>query len=265
MTAPFDHIASTYDATFTETVIGKLQRASVWTNLKNILPALSGKEVLELNCGTGEDAVRFARLGFNVVATDIASEMIKEAQRKVDRENLSHVISARLLDLTMLNEEKFTGKFDLVFSNFGGLNCIHPKDFKKIFKQVASVLKPGGHFVAVIMPEFCLWEMFYFMAHIQFRKAFRRLNRNGVAANLSGSTVHTWYYSPRHVKKCAEKCFNILITRPIGIAVPPSYLENFFLNKPSSLQKLSRLEQRLSRKSFFAGMADHYIIDLHLK
>lgn len=265
MTAPFNHIAPTYDTSFTQSAIGKLQRDSVWRYLQNILPMLPGKEVLELNCGTGEDAIRFARLGFNIVASDIASEMIMETRKKVDRENLTHVISPQLLDLTTLNEKTFTGKFDLVFSNFGGLNCIHPNDFQKTIKQVASVLKPGGRFVAVIMPEFCLWETVYFMAHLQFRKAFRRLNKNGVVANLAGATVRTWYYNPRRVKKCAQKYFDRLSTQPIGIVVPPSYLENFFLNRHGSLQKLGRLEQRLSSKSFFAGMADHYIIDLQLK
>ena len=84
-------------------------------------------------------------------------------------------------------------------------------------------------------------------------------------ASLQNSSVRTWYYSPREFKKLTEKKFNILDIRPVGIALPPSYLEHFFSTRKRSLNFLEKIENRLSRFSFLSGMADHYIIDLKLK
>ncbi len=41
---------------------------------------LKGLDILELNCGTGEDAVLFSEKGFNIVATDVSEEMLKVTQ-----------------------------------------------------------------------------------------------------------------------------------------------------------------------------------------
>ena len=64
----FDELASTYDATFTDTIVGKALRETVWARLEQTFR--SSRRVLELGCGTGEDAVRLASSGIRVVATD---------------------------------------------------------------------------------------------------------------------------------------------------------------------------------------------------
>ena len=41
-----------------------------------------GARILEINCGTGNDAVFLARSGMHVTATDISPMMIEETKRK---------------------------------------------------------------------------------------------------------------------------------------------------------------------------------------
>ena len=72
----FDQIASSYDETFTYTEIGKKQRNIVWDYLKRTLPADTQLDILELNCGTGEDALFLANIGHSVTATDASEEML---------------------------------------------------------------------------------------------------------------------------------------------------------------------------------------------
>lgn len=264
MGVPFDHIAQQYDSAFTRSRIGQLQRKHVWSYLEKITPELSGLEILELNCGTGEDAMMFGEKGFNIIATDVSEEMLKITQQKIQQYSLQSRITSHYLDLDTFDETSFSKKFNLVFSNFGGLNCIDPEAMKKLLRKLPSILAPGGRFVAIIMSRSCLWEMMYFLLKFQFTNIFRRSTRSYVIANLNGANVKTWYYSPAQIKRWSAHTFQYITSRPIGIALPPSYLENFFRRRSRWLNFLNRIETRLSGFSFLAPLADHYIIDLRV-
>ncbi len=265
MGVPFDHIAATYDSSFTRTPIGQLQRKQVWSYLEKITPQLKGFDILELNCGTGEDAILFSEKGFNIVATDVSEEMLKVTQEKVQQYSMQHKISSHYLDLDSFDDSIFEKKFDLIFSNFGGLNCINPESLKKLFDRIPGILSPGGRFVGVIMPKFCLWESIYFFLKFQFSNVFRRWTKKSVDAALQGAQVKTWYYRPAQVKKWASEKFIVIKTKPVGIALPPSYLQNFFSKRRRFLWRLNKMEKRLNTWSSLSGMADHYLIDLKLK
>ena len=53
----FDASATTYDTSFTNTEIGRLQRRRVYKYLNRYLNTSEPLNILELNCGTGEDAL----------------------------------------------------------------------------------------------------------------------------------------------------------------------------------------------------------------
>ncbi len=265
MAVPFDHIATSYDIAFTNSVIGQLQRKRVWRYLEEITPELNGLEILELNCGTGEDAILFGDRGFNIVATDVSEEMLKVTQQKVQQYSLQNKISSHYLDLDAFDETIFNKKFDLVFSNFGGINCINPEALQKLLKKIPHILEPGGRFVAVIMPKYCLWETFYFLLKFQFKNAFRRWTNDEVIADVNGATLKTWYYQPRMIKKWAKASFTLVRKMPVGISVPPSYLEKFFSRRKRWLFWHYSIEKKFSDYSLLAGFADHFVIDLKVK
>jgi ubiquinone/menaquinone biosynthesis C-methylase UbiE len=264
MGVPFDHIASSYDSSFTRTPIGQLQRKQVWGYLEKIMVELKGLDILELNCGTGDDAVLFSEKGFNIVATDVSEELLKVTQEKVQQYSMQHKISSQYLDLDSFDDSLFQKKFDLIFSNFGGLNCINPQSLQKLLDKLPSILAPGGRFVAVIMPKFCLWESMYFLMNLQIKNAFRRWTSGSVDANLQGVLVKTWYFTPSQVKSWAKQ-FSVVELKPVGIALPPSFLQTYFSKHRRFLVRLNNLEKKLGHWSSFSRMADHYLIDLQLK
>ena len=265
MATPFDHIADNYDRVFTNSALGQLQRKQVWRYLESMLPQLDGLEILELNCGTGEDAVLFGEKGFNVIATDISTEMLRATETKAQRLSMHHRVTSQYLDLENISDILFGKKFDLIFSNFGGLNCISPEAMRKLLDQLPLLLNPNGRFVGVIMPKFCLWEGLYFLAKFQFGKIFRRWTSQEVIADLHGSDVRTWYYSPAQIENWSVSGFNVKNVRPVGLALPPSYLNPFFEKRRKILRWLYWLEQRLSTTEYFSKMSDHFIIDLRLR
>ena len=58
-------------------MIGRAQRGAVWEILLDIFE--EGAHILELNCGTGEDALFLARHDMSVVACDASEGMIQAA------------------------------------------------------------------------------------------------------------------------------------------------------------------------------------------
>ena len=262
MSASFDHIATSYDASFTRTAIGMLQRKIVWQYIERIIPELPGIEILELNCGTGEDAVLFSKKGFNVLATDISMEMLRVTEKKVAQASMQHHVHVRPLNLMEFDETLFSKKFDLIFSNFGGLNCVPPSAIKSLLGKIPTMLNPGGRFIAVIMPKHCLWESMYFILKFKLANAFRRWTSKVVSAHIEGHQVDTWYYNPAQIKKWQGQAFTKIVCRPVGLALPPAYLDNYFVPRNKLLMRLYALEKKLHSFACLSKFADHFIIDL---
>ena len=99
MIQAFDNAAIDYDREFTESHIGRMLRQRVWSYMDRILMGSRKAEILELNCGTGEDAVFFARRGHRVTATDSSQEMIRMASQKVGKAGLKASVELETLDI----------------------------------------------------------------------------------------------------------------------------------------------------------------------
>lgn len=98
--AAFDGLATTYDAAFSTGAIGTLMRQAVWRRLDARFAA--GDRVLEIGCGTGEDAVHLARRGVRVLATDTSARMLEVARAKVDAAGLAGAVEIRRFDVEEL-------------------------------------------------------------------------------------------------------------------------------------------------------------------
>lgn len=256
----FDMAAVAYDDDFTYSQIGKMQRNRVWENINLSIQNKKSLRVLELNCGTGEDALLFSQKGHAITATDISEKMLEVARSKTKNQN----IIFRSLDLNKIEDFEFTEKYDLVFSNFGGLNCLDTISLTKVGNCVVDLLKPKGKFIAVIMPSFCFWESLYFLLKANFSEAFRR-RKEYAMAKVSGNLVKTWYYSPKHFKALISDKMNCESVKPIGLFIPPSYLEHFFSRNTKLLQYLNKMEKLLAQFSWQSALADHYYIEFKMK
>jgi len=221
--------------------------------------------ILELNCGTGEDAVYFAKKGFRVVATDVSDEMLKVTEDKIDKFELSNYITTEKIDLTNPSDFNFEQKIDLVFSNFGGLNCIDKESLKNLSVVFSGILNDRGRIIFVIMPKFSLWESFYFLMKIEINKIFRRASTKPLNVNLNGGNVQTFYYSPKEIENIFGNKFKVINIKPVGFFIPPSFLNKFFLKKKKMLQMLETFEKPVSKISFLAKYSDHFLIDMELK
>ena len=269
--APFDTTAHHYDAEFTQTAVGRLQRSVVWDFLLKNAPPPPAARCLELNCGTGTDALWMAQQGYRVLATDISPKMVAVTQAKLQAAGLSEQAEAAVLDLRNLSAASLqqVGRSEkpvLVFSNFGGLNCVSPTDLQAFGKKIPDLLVPGGRFVAVVMGRFCWQESLYFLWKGRWRTAFRRLRRGPVAARLDErTTVPTWYYTPQEFCRFFPE-LEVEMLRPVGFWLPPSYLDAAFGRRwPRLLRWLDWAERKCERVAMLAGASDHFLVCFRLR
>ncbi|HEY4149553.1 MAG TPA: class I SAM-dependent methyltransferase, partial [Chitinophagaceae bacterium] len=217
----FTRQSTLFDKIYAANTIVHYKRRRVRSHVLNLLP-LRGR-ILELNAGTGEDAVWFAQQGYNVHATDISSGMQEILKQKSIHLGLRDKISNELCSFTDLGHLKDKGPYDAVFSNFAGLNCTDQLD--KVIQSLPDLLKPGGTATLVILPGFCLWETSLLLRG-KIKTAFRRFfSSRGRRAHIEGAYFSCWYYSPSYVKRAAAPYFDVIATEGLCTFVPPSYIE----------------------------------------
>jgi SAM-dependent methyltransferase len=254
----FDAYALNYDDHFTETHTGRLQRERVWAYL-NRFSAKEYPKVLELNCGTGEDASWLNKRGFSVTATDASAEMIEQSRAKAKKNGQE--IRFEQLDLRDWNSQIAEIKFDFIFSDFGGLNCLSPNEIQHLSTELKKRLLPKGKMVLVIMSRNCRWERFWFKRKGKKTEMNRRRSKEAVVATIGQNQFPIWYYSPKEIAQLLSNEFECTNTKPIGLFLPPSYLDNWFRNRKFLVSVLNFFE-KIGAFSFLADQADHFLIEL---
>ncbi|MBZ0302532.1 MAG: class I SAM-dependent methyltransferase [Anaerolineae bacterium] len=124
-----------------------------------MLGDMSGKDVLLLASGGGQQSVAFALLGARVTVVDLSDKQLER-----DRQAAAHygfelmTQQADMRDLSALN----TAAFDLVYHPYS-LNFV--PDATEVFAQAARVIRPGG--------------MYYFMCANPFASGLTENSWNG--------------------------------------------------------------------------------------
>jgi SAM-dependent methyltransferase len=265
MPSTFDSLAPTYDADFTASPIAQYLRGRIHARLDRLVAP--GETALELGCGTGEDALHLARRGVHVIATDASEVMLNAAHAKLA--GYEHVRVERL-DLHDLNHrDTESTEVDLVFANFGVLNCL--SEWRPLAAWLATILAPGGRAAFGVMPPLCLWEIGWHGLHGEFGVAARRWRREGAGFDLNhgpnvgtrrASSVHAIHYpSPRTLAREFAPWFRRIHVEPLGLCLPPSDIYGAIERRPRLLRALTALDDRVGRIPALAAFADHYWIE----
>lgn len=101
---------------------------------------LRGWRALDIACGTGKSTAPLLARGYSVLACDISTEMVHEAQRKFPAHEQSFVV-ADMRELPPL------GEFDLILCLDDAVNYLLSDDeLEATFEGVAASLSPDGIF-----------------------------------------------------------------------------------------------------------------------
>ena len=98
------------------------------------------RTILELGCGTGNDAARLARAGYSVTAIDLSAEAIEQARLKFGT-------LATFMVADMTQRLPFPdGGFDAVMSNVA-VHMFPDGVTRAVFAEVGRLVRAGGLFV----------------------------------------------------------------------------------------------------------------------
>lgn len=251
----FDQMASKYDDVFTRSSIGRAQRDAVWSVLTQAFR--SGDHVLELNCGTGEDALFLARQAISVTACDASHQMIQVASKRLQTEAPNAHVQFNLLPTERLCELKPAAMFDGAFSNFSGLNCV--PDLKQAANDLATMLSINAALVICLSTRFCIWEMIWFLLHGKFRKAFRRCSGHATAT-VGEFTIDVYYPTVRKLQQIFAPSFVMRSCKGVGIVVPPSYVDASIRCHPKLLRLLCAIDRIICAFPGFRIFGDHMVL-----
>ena len=217
-----------------------------------------GQRILEINCGTGIDAVHLALRGIQVDACDSSPEMIAQARQRI--EGLPGLpIRFQCLSVEQIDELDSDELYDGALSNFSGLNCV--SDLRSLTRSLSSRVRPGGKVIACVFGKFCLWEVLWYMCAGNVTKAFRRLRRHGVKADLApGASVIVHYWSVRSLNEKLTPWFRLERRRGIGVVSPPTYAASLVAMFPQLFRVAAKVDPLLGCCPGIRAMADHVVL-----
>ena len=113
---------------------------------REILPG----KVLDVGCGTGENALLLARHGSEVTGIDLVEEAVKAARAKAaERHVAASFAVGNALDLDQLFGE---GSFDTVIDS-GLFHALSDEERPVYARQVGWALRPGGGYFALCFSD----------------------------------------------------------------------------------------------------------------
>jgi len=255
-TSAFDRVADSYDDLFTRTVIGQAQRKQVWRRLLRVFAP--NNRILELNCGTGEDARFLALRGRSIVACDASARMIAIAGARTQQEAKGADITFRQIaneDLGVLSRQKL---FDGAYSNFSGLNCM--ADLQPVARNLASLVRPGGRVLLCLWSRVCVAELVWYLIHGQASKAFRRFTGKATA-RIGEFHINVSYPTVGDVQRIFSPWFQLERRSAIGLFVPPSYVEGWAREHGTILAHLEKMDRLFARLPVFRDVGDHVLLE----
>lgn len=241
----FDDAAAAYDSTFGRSPSGRLFRFRLAERIAQTVKP--GSALLDIGCGTGDDAVWLQGCGFPVVGIDPSEAMVEVAKGKAGAMRTRPEF--RVAGLEDLGS---TESFDAIYSGFGAMNCVPLEAWPG---ALSKLLRPGGQAFFVLMgrrpfPEFLS----------SGRKAWKK--RGEPTAKVAARSITVTYPGPSAIEKALLPAFAVERTETLGALVPGPAFADWPRRHPEIFGLVAVLERLVARRRFLCGFSDHFLIEL---
>ncbi len=124
-----------------ESVVGHYQQHVILPNLTRLIAPKKGELIVDLGCGEGFFAKKFAHDGAQVIGFDVSKELIEKAKETAGKNEEYHVGSAERLPL-LKNSAADKITIILAIQNMDNAHAV--------LKECHRILKPGGRLYIVM-------------------------------------------------------------------------------------------------------------------
>lgn len=207
----YDSIAAEYDAQMEAVPFNRWVREAFRDLITSTTPPPAF--LLDYGCGTGIDTAWLAGRGYQVIAYDESSGMIRELRRKcADFIDCGQVVVSEGSFQDLIDTLKGRPALDAVIGNFAVLNLI--RDPQPVFGGLAPHVRAGGHvLVSVLNPFF--WKDLRSGA---FWLAWLR-SIGQPAIHVSGQATDVYRHRIRALRRAAHPYFRLTGRASVGALI----------------------------------------------
>ncbi len=246
----FDDLTDRFARNIYGSAKGEVRLAIVWEHLLQTLPELvSGKplRILDAGCGLGQMGLKLARLGHELVLSDISEKMVEQTKQLFADENLTNSVTFLHKPVQALSPDDLQ-TFDLVL-------------FHAVLEWLAEPEKTLHHVSSLIKPDGYLSLMFYNRDALVFRNLIRGNWRKAESANLQGDEGGLTPYHPLSLEDVEGWLdhWKLKTLSRAGVRVIYDYMERRIRDK-RPIEEIVRIELKYAKHEPYLHMGRY----LHL-
>lgn len=244
-------------------------RAQNLERLKQVFPP--GAWVLELGCGTGDEALMLAAQGCTVWGIDRSHACIAQASAKAQARGLQGRAHFRVLDLNAVGllegeipAERLTG----AWSSLGALNLL--AELAPVRDGLARLLKPSGRLVLQVFNDNSAFEKLFALTHAAFSMANRRrMPGQGLELLAAGSstrevepatTVQTHFRAPQALADAFKPHFSVDKVLAVNPLQPSVFLHERYARHSGLYDQLGKLTRLVAEAPSVVRASDLYVL-----
>lgn len=202
----YNEIANNYDAILDDESSNEHIRNKVKEKFMSLVKT---GWVLDFGGGTGRDLDWLIDNNYRVIFCEPSEGMrqkaINQHQNDIPDNRLIFLDDKRVDFTTWQSHPPFSIKTDAIISDFAVINCIG--DIELLFKNLSGVIKPGGHFLALMLQhgykKSRIWKL---------RQFFRSLvSSNPLVLNVNYNNYRqtVYMYTPNVIQKASSPYFEM--------------------------------------------------------
>jgi SAM-dependent methyltransferase len=264
--ARFDQAARSYDLLFGPAT-GSRPGNPLVTRLREMHVALlrevfpKNASLLDIGCGTGEEALALVRAKYGVLGIDISAKMIWQAQAKAAGHDIRRGLLFRQLPAGRLETLDERGPFQGAYASLGTLNT--EPDLAGLARGLHQLLEPGAAFVATVMSRRCLFEILHNVLRL---KPGRTLRRGGEwresRAGTGGVEAPVKFYRPGEFAARFAPHFTVESVMAFPLWLPPVHMHELFSENRDRFLQREKRDQLMRSWPVFRGWGDHFLMIL---
>ncbi len=254
----YNLMAHRYDDLLVENRINRYMRR---LSVAHLLAAFgSGDYVLELGCGTGDEAIELASRGVRVIALDPAEEALRRAREKAEERALGDrltFIRGKARDLHK-SRMRSLGPFNGGYASF---SLAYEPDLAAVAPALGALLRPDAVFLASLPSQFCLVEFLISLVAARPYYAGRRL-KPWYEHKVGDTYVPIRTYTPKSLAGVMAPHFALSHVEGLPALVPPSYMNRWYARLSRFADVLERLDGAVRTRFPFKYLGDHFLAEL---